>query len=74
VDFPAAYRRRVTIRSERLTIPFIALGDLLANKRAAARAQDLADVENLVRVVRRSSQSRRGLSRARTARKSRKGK
>ena len=74
VDFPAAYRRRVTIRSGKLTIPFIALGDLLANKRAAARAQDLADVENLVRVARRSSQSRRSLSRARTAGKSRKEK
>ena len=47
VAFSPAYRRRRTVRAGRLTIPFIALGDLLRNKRATGRPQDLADVEKL---------------------------
>jgi hypothetical protein len=47
VAFSRAYRRRRTVRIGALTIPFIALEDLLKNKRATGRPQDLADVERL---------------------------
>ncbi len=36
--------RAVFVRVADLDVPFIALGDLLANKRASGRPQDLADV------------------------------
>jgi hypothetical protein len=47
VAFARAYRRRRVVRAGTLTIPFIALEDLLKNKRATGRPQDLADVERL---------------------------
>lgn len=47
VDFALAYKRRRRARLAGLVLPFIGLGDLLANKRAAGRAQDLADVARL---------------------------
>lgn len=47
VAFSRAYRRRRMVRVGTLTIPFIALEDLLKNKRATGRPQDLADVERL---------------------------
>ena len=47
VAFSRAYRRRQMVRAGTLTIPFIALEDLLKNKRATGRPQDLADVERL---------------------------
>jgi hypothetical protein len=47
VAFSRAYRRRRTVRAGALTIPFIALKDLLRNKRATGRPQDLADVARL---------------------------
>lgn len=56
VNFSRAYRRRRTVRAGKLTIPFIALEDLLRNKRATGRAQDLADVERL-----RSAEKRRSV-------------
>jgi hypothetical protein len=37
----------VTVEVDDLKIPFIDLDNLLINKRAAGRAQDLADLENL---------------------------
>jgi hypothetical protein len=47
VAFSRAYRRRRKVRAGTLTIPFIALEDLLRNKRASGRPQDLADVDKL---------------------------
>jgi len=47
VTFSRAYRRRRTVRAEGLTMCFIALEDLLRNKRATGRPQDLADVDKL---------------------------
>jgi hypothetical protein len=47
VTFQAAYARRSTIRLEDLDVPVISRQDLIANKRASGRTQDLADVERL---------------------------
>jgi predicted nucleotidyltransferase len=47
VFFSECYRRRVRARMEGLTINFIDLPELIANKRASGRAKDLADLENL---------------------------
>lgn len=47
IDFASAYDRRVIIRKGALELPFIGLDDLLTNKRAAGRPQDLADVKKL---------------------------
>jgi len=47
VDFQEAYARRQTIRLEGMDIPVISLEDLIANKRATGRMQDLADIERL---------------------------
>jgi hypothetical protein len=58
VAFSRAYRRRRTVRAGALAIPFIALEDLLRNKRATGRTQDLADVENLRAAKRRSVKTR----------------
>ena len=47
VDFEHAYANRKSIVLEGLEIPVISVPDLIANKRASGRAQDLADVEKL---------------------------
>ena len=47
VSFSDCYRRRVRARMEGLTINFIDLPELIANKQASGRAKDLADLENL---------------------------
>jgi predicted nucleotidyltransferase len=47
VTFQGAYARRSTIRIEGIDVPVISREDLIANKRASGRAQDLADVERL---------------------------
>ena len=47
VDFQQAYERRETVTLEGIDVPVISLGDLIANKRATGRTQDLADVERL---------------------------
>ena len=44
-------RRAVTVRVGELAVPIIALDDLIANKKASARPQDLADVALLERVA-----------------------
>lgn len=47
LSFDAAWPRRVDKSLHALTIPFLGKDDLIANKRAAGRMQDLADVEAL---------------------------
>jgi predicted nucleotidyltransferase len=47
VDFQRAYDRRETVSLEGIDIPVISLEDLIANKRATGRTQDLADIERL---------------------------
>jgi predicted nucleotidyltransferase len=47
VKFEQAYANKATISIEGIDVPVISLEDLIANKRASARTQDLADVEKL---------------------------
>jgi hypothetical protein len=47
VRFSSAWEKRRTSRVEGLTIHFIALADLIKNKEAAGRPQDLIDLANL---------------------------
>ncbi len=47
VVFDACHRRRETEIVDAVEIAFISLPDLRANKRAAGRAQDIADLEEL---------------------------
>lgn len=47
VSFADAYARRDVMDIDGIEVPFIARADLLANKRASGRLQDLADVERL---------------------------
>jgi predicted nucleotidyltransferase len=47
VSFQEAYARRSTIRLEGVEVPVISREDLIANKRASGRTQDLADIERL---------------------------
>jgi hypothetical protein len=45
--FSDCYPRRVQVRTGSLTIPFLSLEDLKANKRATGRPKDLQDLEEL---------------------------
>jgi hypothetical protein len=47
IDFDDAIRERVLAQVEGRSVPFIGRRALLANKRAAGRAKDLADIEAL---------------------------
>ena len=47
VAFDAAWERRMPLRIEGLSVACIGRADLLANKRAAGRPKDLADVATL---------------------------
>jgi hypothetical protein len=47
VDFELAYANRKIVSVEGIDVPVISLADLLANKRATGRLQDLADIEKL---------------------------
>jgi predicted nucleotidyltransferase len=47
VDFEDAYANKEDVSIEGLQVPVISLEDLIANKRASGRTQDLADVEKL---------------------------
>jgi hypothetical protein len=49
-DVDATLARAVHVSLDKLTIPILALDDLVANKRAAGRPQDLVDVALLERV------------------------
>jgi hypothetical protein len=54
VDFDAAWARRTSITLDGQPVPLIGVADLIANKVASGRLQDLADVEALQAVQRRS--------------------
>lgn len=47
VDFSECYERRTVRQVGELKIPVICLDDLLLNKRASGRPQDLADIDRL---------------------------
>jgi hypothetical protein len=47
VEFNDAWGRRLVVKVGDIEVPFIGRDDLLANKRAAGRPQDLADVDRL---------------------------
>jgi hypothetical protein len=47
VDFASCWRRRETVTFDGLSLNLIGLDDFKTNKRAAGRAQDLADLEAL---------------------------
>ena len=49
VEFENAWANRWVIDVEGLKVPFIGRDDLLKNKRATGRPNDLLDVENLTR-------------------------
>ena len=50
VTFDACYRRKVFFDDGQTVIPFISLGDLIANKDAAPRPKDKIDLEELRRL------------------------
>ena len=47
VDFDECYPERMTVRIDGMDVPVISLDRLRQNKRAAGRARDLADLDNL---------------------------
>ena len=47
VQFEDAYARHLTVEREGVELPVISREDLIANKRASGRAQDIADIERL---------------------------
>ena len=49
VEFSIAWERRVQTSFDDVAIPVLSRADLIVNKRATGRLQDLADVENLER-------------------------
>ena len=51
VDFESAWSRRTSVILDDETVPMIAKADLIANKKAVGRLQDLADVEVLEAIV-----------------------
>ena len=58
VGFEPAYSRRQTVSVEGIDIPVISREDLIANKRATGRTQDLADVERLTAQAEREDPAR----------------
>lgn len=58
VEFEAAYSRRTSITLDGVEIPLISREDLLTNKRAVGRLQDLADVEAIESVIRMAGAQR----------------
>lgn len=52
VEFARAYANRKVVTVEGMQVPVISLEDLIANKKATGRTQDLADVERLQALLR----------------------
>lgn len=59
-DFRRSYARKKTVRIAGLQLPFIGLKELIANKRAAGRPQDLADVDKLQQPPPKTSRGKKG--------------
>lgn len=51
VAFRGAWKRRLELEIDGIVLPVIGRKDLIANKRSAGRAKDLADVESLLRIA-----------------------
>ena len=47
VEFASCYERRLEAEVEGIQVPFIASPDLISNKTAVGRSQDIADIEQL---------------------------
>jgi hypothetical protein len=47
VEFEDAWSRRIMVQVNHLDVPFISRGDLIVNKTAVGRPQDVADVKRL---------------------------
>ena len=60
LDFPAAWKRRVIATVAGVPVPFIAREDLIVNKRAVGRPQDLRDVRALEGARRSTPKTERG--------------
>lgn len=52
IDFVRAWQQRESVELDGIQIPLISKTDLIANKKAVGRLQDLADVEALEAVSR----------------------
>jgi predicted nucleotidyltransferase len=50
-DFDQCYKRRVKAKAGKIKLSLISLKDLITNKSAAGRKQDLADVEKLKKLA-----------------------
>ena len=50
IDFAAAWENRITGRYGKINAFFISKADLIKNKRASGRKQDLADIEKLKKI------------------------
>ncbi len=51
VEFAPCYERRLEVEVEGILLPFIASPDLISNKAAVGRSQDIADIEQLKRYL-----------------------
>lgn len=51
VEFTSCYHRRLEAEVDGIQVPFIASSDLIANKTAVGRSQDIADIEQLKRYL-----------------------
>ena len=51
VSFPDCYERRVVLDWDGVEVPTIGRDDLLANKAASGRPQDVADIDALHRII-----------------------
>ncbi len=60
LDFESAWRRRVHNEVDGRAIPVISLPDLLANKAASGRSQDLADLDWFQRMLARQKKNQQG--------------
>jgi hypothetical protein len=54
LTFDQVWRNRIETEIEGLSVPFISLADLIANKRQVGRLRDLADVEELMLLAKTS--------------------
>lgn len=55
LEFDAAYSRRLVVSHEGMDVPFLSLEDILVNKEAAGRPQDLLDANAIRRKLGRGA-------------------